>query len=385
MTNPVLVSTPQTPLKVGLTFLHYKDNQDQSIWSNGATQNTFFLYHLLRQSQRLGNVWLLNGGDSTASDLPASLVPVKDGIEIMPLQQGLNEVDIVIEIGLKISADEVARVRNRGGKAVAYKVGNDYVMDVESIVFQNRKGPIFNGSQFDQVWSIPQHMRTCASYWEVASRCPVVEVPHIWSPLFYNSAAAALGAKAGYQLGRARKRAAIFEPNLNVVKSCHYPMLVCEAAYRQRPDLLESVYVLNTEHLKEHETFKAFSLNLDIVQKKVASFESRHVAPLFMALYADIAVAHQWENELNYFYYDMLYGGFPLVHNSDALRDYGYHYESFDARSGAEALIRAMTDHDRHFAEYNQQNLRLLNQIDIANPENVRQHERLLYGLFGLQ
>lgn len=384
MNTHTVKPTSDTPLKVGLTFLHHKDNQDQSIWSNGATQNTFFLYYLLRQSSRLGQVVLLNGGDSEVGDLPPSLVPDRDGIEMIPLARGLEEVDVVIEIGLKISAEEVARVRNRGGKAVAYKVGNDYVMDVESIVFQNRKGPIFNGSQFDEVWSIPQHMRTCASYWEVASRCPVVEVPHIWSPLFYNSAAVTLGPKAGYQVGRRKKRAAIFEPNINVVKSCHYPMLVCEVAYRQRPDLLESVYVLNTEHLKEHETFKAFALNLDIVQKKIASFESRHVAPLFMALYADIAVAHQWENELNYFYYDMLYGGYPLVHNSQALRDYGYYYESFDARDGARALVEAMTHHDKRFAEYNQQCQRLLKRIDISNPDNIRRHDELLYGLFGL-
>lgn len=374
--------TSETKLSVGLSFLHYKDNTDQSIWSNGATQNTFFLYYLLKQSTRLGRVALLNGGDSTVEDLPASLVPSKDGLDILPLQQGLKEVDVLIEIGLKLSAPEIARVRDRGGKAVAYKVGNDYVMDVESIVFQNRKGPIFNGSQFDQVWSIPQHMRTCSSYWEVGSRCPVVEVPHIWSPLFFDSAAAGMAGKAGYQIGRNKKRVAIFEPNLNVVKSCHYPMLVCEQLFRTVPELLESVYVLNTEHLKEHETFKAFALNLDIVQKKVASFESRHVAPLFMAQYADIAVAHQWENELNYFYYDMLYGGWPLVHNSEALKKYGYYYESFNAHSGAEALRRAAAEHDRNLSKYNRNSLELLRKVDISNADNIRSHERLLYALF---
>jgi hypothetical protein len=376
--------SPQSKLSVGLSFLHYKDDQNQSIWSNGATQNTFFLYLLLKQSKRLGQVVLLNGGDSGVDDLPASLLPDKTSIEIMPLKEGIKTVDVLIEIGLKMSAEEIAQVRDRGGKAVACKVGNDYIMDVESIVFQNRKGPIFNGSQFDQVWSIPQHMRTCASYWEVASRCPVVEVPHIWNPLFFNHASSSLPQGAAYQRGRSKKRVAIFEPNLNVVKSCHYPMLVCEQLYRESPSLLESVYVLNTEHLKEHETFKAFSLNLDIVKNKLASFETRHIAPLFMATYADIAVAHQWENELNYFYYDMLYGGWPLVHNSEALKDYGYYYESFDASSGANALRRACTEHDRNLQEYNKKSLELLRKIDIKSPALVAEHERLIFSLFGV-
>lgn len=376
---------PNRQITVGLSFWLNKDQTDASIWSNGATQNTFFMYMMLLRSPRIREVILLNGGDATAADVPASLMLGDTPLNIQPLYEAMDKVDILMEIGLKMGPDEVARVRSRGAKAVAYKVGNDYVMDVESIVFQNRKGPVFNGAQFDEVWSIPQHMRTCASYWEVGQRCPVIEVPHIWSPHFCEQAMAQGGLRAGYQPGKRQKRVSIFEPNVNVVKSCHYPMLGCELAYRERPDLLAEVYVLNTEHLKDHETFKLFALNLDIVKNHIASFESRHIAPLFLAKYTDIVVAHQWENALNYLYYDVLYGGYPLVHNSDMLKDVGYYYESFDARSCADALIDAMEHHDSRFVDYNQRSAALLKRIDIGNPANANIHVDHMFRLLEAQ
>ncbi len=364
---------PDRRITVGLSFCLNKAQTDASIWSNGATQNTFFMYMMLIRSERIREVILLNAGDALAADVPASLMLGDTPLNIQPLYQAIARVDLLMEIGLKLGPDEVQCVRARGGKAVAYKVGNDYVMDVESIVFQERKGPVFNGAQFDEVWSIPQHMRTCASYWRVAQRCRVIEVPHIWSPHFCEQAMAQSVVR-GYQMGRAKKRVSIFEPNVNVVKSCHYPMLGCEAAYRQRPDLFEAIYVLNTEHLKEHETFKQFALNLDIVTSNLASFESRHIAPLFLAQYSDIVVTHQWENALNYLYYDVLHGGYPLVHNSEMLKGIGYYYESFNAESCAHALIHAATQHDTHFVDYNRNAAALLRAIDIGNPSNINVH-----------
>ncbi|QQX88401.1 DUF2827 family protein [Cupriavidus necator] len=53
-----------------------------------------------------------------------------------------------------------------------------------------------------------------------------------------------------------------------------------------------------------------------IVQAGKASFEARYSTPYFLARFTDVVVTHQWENGLNYLYYEAAYGRYPLVHNS---------------------------------------------------------------------
>jgi hypothetical protein len=172
---------------------------------------------------------------------------------------------------------------------------------------------------------------------------------------------------------------AVFEPNLNVVKTCLTPMLICEAAYRRDPQAVSEVYITNTRGMTEHPTFQHIIRAMEIYRNKVMSFEARYSLPMFMARFADVVVAHQWENGLNYLYYDVLHGNYPLIHNSPFLRSVGYYYEGFDATAGAEALLRALSEHDRHLDEYQANSKAVLDRVSILHPHNQQAHmERLL-------
>jgi hypothetical protein len=71
-----------------------------------------------------------------------------------------------------------------------------------------------------------------------------------------------------------------------------------------------------------------------------------------MGQYGGIVLCHQWENGLNYVYYEALYGGYPLVHNSPFLKHVGYYYDQFDIDAGAQALETAWLTHDKNLAAY---------------------------------
>ena len=98
---------------------------------------------------------------------------------------------------------------------------NAFVIDAERVIHGKDAGAIFNGAQFDEVWTNPQHVTTCASYWETCYRCPVRVLPHIWEPLFIDATIREFpeGLSFGYRPGAGKKRIAIFEPNTNVVKT----------------------------------------------------------------------------------------------------------------------------------------------------------------------
>lgn len=352
-----------------------------SIFSNGATQNCFFLIELLRSLPNVEKVYAIS---DTKEPPPESMLG-KLGIELTPPGDVYGELDVLIEAGVQVEPSVVDQIHDRGGRAVAYRFGNAYVIDTEITIHGKPARSIFNGAKFDEVWTNPQHVDTCKSYWEICHRAPVRVMPHIWSPAFVDATIAEFPdtLQWGYQPGRIPKRISIFEPNINIVKTAHIPMLVCEVANRWEPSLIGDIYVTNSLHLKEHETFSRFAKTLTIVQSGKCSFEARYNTPYFLAKYTDIVVSHQWENGLNYAYYDALYGGYPLIHNSKLLpSNIGYQYEGFDARDGSAALIDALKFHDRELDDYKARCATFLKSVDVHNQYILDAHAQALDRLF---
>lgn len=390
---------------IGVTFFLRKS--DASIWTNGAAQNCVFLLRLLQHSGRVGRVIAINAGEDVP-DAPKAMMLGGLGIEFKRLEEVIDDLDVLVEAGAQVSAANVARVRANGGKAVAYRFGNAFVIDAERTIHGLPSGSIFNGSRFDEVWTNPQHVATCAAYWETCYRAPVRVLPHIWEPLFLERAVSEFPADLswGYRPAPGGKRVAIFEPNIDIVKTCVIPMLVCEEAHRRCRGALSAVFVTNAkqvvareyqqvnrdkpEHaplfmltrkteLMQHETFRHFAGNLDIVKDGLASFEHRYNTPWFLAKHADVVVSHQWENGLNYAYYDALHGGYPLIHNSPLLPlGVGYRYDGFDTRDGARALLEAVTHHDANADDYTERAQHFLDSVHALAPQNIQAHEAAL-------
>jgi hypothetical protein len=234
------------------------------------------------------------------------------------------------------------------------------------------------------VWTLPAFEVTCKDYYEAAMRAPVSVMPHLWSPalLKRSISAGGAGAKFEYQPGRPRWRLAVLEPNICMVKTSHIPMLVADVAHRQEPGMIENLRVFNTFHLKENNVFFGFARSLDLVRHGIATFESRLPVYQIMGHHADAIVAHHWENGQNYVYYEALYGGFPLIHNSSFIGSCGYRYADFDCGDGALALRRAFVEHDARLANYRSTALDFLATLDPESPANVERYTAELEALY---
>lgn len=101
-----------------------------------------------------------------------------------------------------------------------------------------------------------------------------------------------------------------------------------------------------------------------------------------LSSHADALICHQWENAQNYVYYEALYGGFPLIHNSDLLQDCGYRYYGFDCEEGGRVLIDAWRTHDAQLATYRERAQRYLKLLDPANPANIKVYVDALTQVF---
>lgn len=370
------------PYNIGIT-IYVGANGELGLYENGLRQNVLFLRNMFAASPLCKRVYLLNHGDGELGDIPVGVPLAREDIVRTP---ALTEhLDYVIVLGAAMDEPSVRKLRAQGTKIISYKGGNGIVISMEAIIARpprNDAERYFDRDFFDAIWMTPQHLHTYKSYCETIYRCPVFEVPQVWQPLFLEARIAALTQPFGYQRATPdaprKRRIGILDPNITVMKTSHMPLLVCEAAFRQRPELFQAIYTTNAIQFMQNQHFVSFANKLEIFKSKVATVEPRFVTADFLANHADAVVTHHWENGLNYLYYDVLYGGYPLIHNSEFLRDVGYYYDSFDAESGGNALLQALTEHDHNFDAYQQQCQRLLQRVSATDERNIAHHEALL-------
>lgn len=367
---------PPRGYTVGITIF-VKGDGTLGLYENGLRQNVVFLYRLFKASPNCARVFLLNHGDGE---------PVEDvsdlGVEaadILRTPKVLDQLDYVISLGAALDRETAMALRARGCRMINYKGGNGAVISMEAIIAKPPRADAeryFDIDYFDQIWMTPQHIHTYKGWCETLYRCPVLEAPQIWSPLFIDRTAAK--ATFGYKPGPKTWRVGALDPNITVMKTSHLPMLVCEAAYRARAGAFKAMYITNGWPHRENAHFKSFTLCLKSVQAGIMTLEPRFNSAEFLANHCDAVVTHQWENALNYLYYEVLRGGYPLIHNSSFLKGHGYYFGDFDAEDGGRALLAAVDRHDIELDAYKSRNEALFKRLDPENPDTIAQHEGLL-------
>jgi hypothetical protein len=313
------------------------------------------------------------------------------GIPIVRPEQITHEIDILIEMGAILPIEWMRRIHARGAKIVCFGVGHNYNAVAETAVFPSKQAGIHltDPTLRSETWGLPHHAKTGSAMMQTLTRKPMVTMPHIWSPLFLDKtieAAEREGKSFGFRPSQGERRGwrvAIFEPNISVVKSYLVPMLLCEEAYRSNPQSVSYMMVMNTFQLKEHQTFLRFALNLDLTKDHKATYEPRVLFTTAMTRHeCNAVVAHHWECGMNYAYYDALYGGYPLIHNSEFLQQagVGIFYPGFSAREGAQALVEAWNQPPEFWQDYQRKAKEYLATLHPEHPENIRIFtERLLH------
>ena len=373
--------------KIGITF--NLEGNVTDIWANGANQNVIHLCHLFQHSELIDEVVLVSWGPEKRTSPPEGFMLNEMNLKFAYVEDIIDELDVLIEGTLVIEPSQVTRMHDHGGKVVCYKMGNDFIMDMENFLFDKKAGRVFNGTTFDSVWMIPQHENTCKSYFSIMYRCPSYVVPAIWSPIFCDQVIKRIKEQHNLEFGykpnpeHKAKRIASFEANINVVKTCFTPVLICEQDYREQPEKIKNVYMCNTYYKKDNPTFFNFIGRTNLVKNGVMTVEGRYQMPDFLTRYVDIVLSHQWENGLNYAYNDALYGGYPFIHNSKLIpKGVGYYYEQFDAFEGAKVLLDVIDNHDKHHEEYVKRANEYLDSQLPTNPVNIYMYEKEIKRLF---
>jgi len=337
-------------LRIGITIgLHH---EAETLWNNGIKQNAAFLAEALRHCPQVASVVLVN---TTQVPITPALPWDQTRYPTLSFDAAKDALDVLIELGGQIDPAQTAFIKQRGVRLVSYCCGFEYIHAMESVLFRKPMWGenLFVNQRYDDIWIIPQVDNISRSYFEVLRRLSGRVVPFVWSPMFLDERVKDMPNAGQYQPHEGAKRLSVMEPNIDVVKFCLYPALIVELAYRERPDGIAILQVTNADQIaRDSLEFISLMNQLDIVRNHKAVFLGRHETPAFLAQNTDIVVSHQLENPLNYFYLEVCWQGYALVHNAHLCPDLGYYYRGNDAQEGARRVIEAIDTHDAHASWY---------------------------------
>ena len=363
-------------MRIGITIgLHH---EAETLWNNGIKQNAVFLAEALKHCPSVSSVALVN---TTAVPITAALPWDQKRWPTLSFDDAKDSVDVLIELGGQIDPGQTDYLKKRGARLVSYCCCFEYVHAMESMLFskplwgQN----LFINQRYDDIWMVPQVAHISQPYFEVLRRTEARPVPFVWSPVFLDERTRALPDAGVYRPRGEARRLTVMEPNINVVKFCLYPILIAELSYRARPDAVALLQVTNAERLAtQNMEFITLMNQLDIVREHKAVFLGRHDTPTFLAQNTDIVISHQWENPLNYFYLEVCWQGYPLVHNAQLCPDLGYYYADNDVAAGSRRVLEVIDGHDAQAEAYRARQRALIDRYLPGNAAATATYDALL-------
>jgi len=379
-------------MKIGITIGLTKENE--SLWINGIKLNALYLAKTLNEIGK-HEVYILD-----TSDKVQDLTKVSWNTKKFPIYKFTDkwkEIDLLFTLGTSLPASYIKAMKqnNPKSKIVKYQCGNNYVVDMERVLFGEKdlEGIPSWDTGHDATWLIPQQEYQNKEYFKTIYRqddSQVKVVPFIWDPMFIdinNGVQARLGKRiAGYKPKEVKeKKISVMEPNMNVVKYALVPILIAEKLFRKSGrEAFKQIWIGSGKKLLKHKYFVGMLNFLDMVKEKEApiKFIPRYPVTTFLAEETDVILSHQWTNPLNYSYLDALHFGYPVVHNADMIQDAGYYYNDFDISKGAEMLEFALNEHDNNIEEYNKKNKEVLWRYTSTNPKLVDTYRKLIENLW---
>ncbi len=135
--------------------------------------------------------------------------------------------------------------------------------------------------------------------------------------------------------------------------------------YQQQPDLIEEVLIFNFPASSQSAVEILSSLS---IRPKVRIFTGIHTADILTTYNKKesmpIFVYWQQHHEWNYTYYEMMYYGYPFVHNSSLMHEFGYPYDGIDVDGCIRQIQTAMDSHNTVSAAHLEKGRRYLESID---------------------
>lgn len=361
------------------------NNKEDSFWTNGIKQNAVTLQEMFSlcpnvESCKLVNLGSLHDYAGTAWEPFAH--------NIINFQECLDTIDLAITATVSFTTAMVEQLVSKNITIVKHIMGNEYAIFSENVLFKDGKDLNSYGKRphHKECWISPHFYEQNKDFFEIITDGVSRIGPYVWSPRFIEEHVKLNTQKDGSiglytPRGNEAKLLSTFEPNINLLKTCLTPVIIGEKFYRKAPHLLEKMSVFGSLEIKKKKIFVDFAKDLTAYKNQKMFFEARYPMAWSLLKHTDIVIAHQRDLALNYAYFDAAWLGFPIVHNSEMLKELGFYYEGWDAEAASDILIDVATNFDSQKDEYLKKSREYISRFLPQNQDNIDGYAKLIEGV----
>jgi len=343
-----LLNKSQTAKRIGIFI------KKQDFYSNGLGQNAVFLklaFEACGYTVELVSFDIDKSDCKVSSDLPYFVYNLSD----------LNLSDFCFFVSTTLfPPDSAITFLHKHNIAFVNYIGSNVKMfHNEHMLYESKTRPSPSLEQelykyMRNCWLSEAQCESSQEYLTILNKNKVnfIKTPLVWNPVFIQS-------NGKYPLYEKRSGSkidiVIIEPNLNYCKSSLIPLMACEKVYIDNPERINKIHLFNVS--EKNKWLNQFTNTLTLgSDKKIVKYTRMRISEIleFFSLASNnsnnhvVFLSHQIDLPLNYAYFDIMYAGFPFVHNSPTLRDHsmGYSFNESDIVDAANKIIEAVENHD---------------------------------------
>lgn len=290
-------------------------NKPNSIFQNGCYQQSLFIYEVLSYNF---DVKFLSA-DYKYNEL-------FEGIDVINFNDIKLQNDIIISISGNIINKDICKHLSINNYIINYNCGNLYYIYQEDIIFgsHNRTyDKLFGNKYSHQVWTIPNYDNQL-DFIESITSTYTISVPYVWNTTIIDKYIRNVSdIRYKNEIDNNKCYILIFEANINITKTCLIPLLICNNVYKSG---YKNIKVLVMAKPKT-DTFKKWIDTLEI-RNNIELYDRLPTYEVLKQLKSNnckkIILSHQKDNNLNFLHLEILYLGYPLIHNSNIKGGYKY-------------------------------------------------------------
>jgi hypothetical protein len=368
-----------TPLAIALTT---PPISHATLYNNGLYQNILILYKLFLS---LGHTPYLIV--TTQPTMQTGDLLIEGGYTCLTPENVIRQelvLDIHIEVGMGVDIIFTRYLRSKGTRTVKYYLGNILNIDVEIInIVRDVTFPHHCVSDLDELWTSPHYAQNidymCSMY-----RVPFTKglvAPYLWEPIFLNGEGRTMIEWVRpLEQSWITTNIVITEPNISFQKSCLIPLLFVERFAKAHPEWRGRVILMNSHRFAVNTHAKRVIESLLLHRDGRILYRGRQTIHEIMDQNRSAYfICHQVNNEYNYMVLELMYAGFPVLHNAGAWSAFGYYWSDSALDKAVETLYSALQSHTVD-GPYRADGRQLAWMYSIYNPEVRAQWGRLLAG-----
>ena len=356
------------------------DVNDTTLFMNGLTQNIVILYDLF---ESLGYKCYLLQNPVTGVSEKKEFIKRYRTLTSQDMVKNAMNICIFVEIGMSLDPTTRNYIRSIGGKIAKLYLGNILNIDIETI--QYYPSMFFHHhivGEIDQIWTSP-HYRQHLDYATIVNRTSPSSgrvVPYVWDPCFLTRYLSPHLMEWTPPADWRQQDMVVMDPSISFQKCSFYSLLLAEAFSKRYPEWKGTLHVINGDRLQisSHAKNRVLPVLTLFQQGRIRLYGRKRIHDILKEHRSACFLTHQWNNDYNYMTLELMYCQYPILHNSEGWKEYGYYYSIDDWDNAVKTLYSALTEHTANRAMYQTHSAQLTWKHSIHHPDIRNRWEEIL-------